>query len=227
MARVKFGAVVTDMRGKLGGHLFQASGNTRVMRTNRKSRVVKTQFNGLQERYLNRARLAWATDTSDAKKKNWFDVAPSYFKKNAFGDKIAYTGRGLFLARFMATQQAGFSGPPDPTDQESFIPAPSLASVNIDVANSDITITLGSPNILYRYAIYFWKANSLDQKVSFKNFNLFYNDNETLSNDTVAFAALESAMGTVLVTDIIFFAVVATRINGFKNAPIIRRAIQV
>lgn len=223
MARVKFGAIVTDMRGKLGGHLFQASGNTRVLRTGRKPTVVKTKFTQVQEGYLKRARNSWNTDTTAAKKQNWYTAAPNYPVKNAFGDKVIIGGRALFIKRYMAALQAGFNSPPDPTDVESYIPAPGLLSHSINTGAGTVTLQLASFVFEYKYALWAWKANNAFEKVSFKNFRLWYNADSTLSSDSAAYTALVDTVGSISVGDIVFVAVVATRLNGFKNSPIIRK----
>ena len=225
MARVKFGAVVTDMRGKLGGHIFQASGSTRVLRTGRKPRVVKSRFTAVQESYLKRAHNNWNTNTSDAKKLNWFYVAPNYPVKNAFGDKIAISAKALYLKRYMATQQAGFSGPPDPTDTESYIPPATTWNASVNTTAGTLTMGVGNIIFEYGYALWVWKARNTFQKVNFNKFNLFYNTKSTFVGSAVAYNALVDAVGSISPSDVIYVAVVATRINGFKNAPVIKQAI--
>lgn len=96
MASIKFGAIVTDMRGKLGGHVFQKGNQSRVMKTNRSPRKTNTEFNNTGNVGVARMRSAWAALSFTVQ--NQFRLAAANFpQSNKFNDVIVYSGYQFFL----------------------------------------------------------------------------------------------------------------------------------
>jgi hypothetical protein len=95
MARVKFGTIVTDARGKVGGNMFQANRYGRTFKVNPKQPKRQTPA---QQVIRNRFQLisrSWA-GLSSADKQTWYDAVMSYTFTNVFGDTVAPTGQLLF-----------------------------------------------------------------------------------------------------------------------------------
>lgn len=96
MATIKFGAIVTDMRGKLGGHVFQKGNQSRVMKTNRSPRKSNTEFANTGNVGVARMRSAWAALSFTVQ--NQFRLAAANFpQSNKFNDSIVYSGYQFFL----------------------------------------------------------------------------------------------------------------------------------
>lgn len=98
MATVKFGAIVTDMRGKLGGHVFQKGNQSRVLKTNAIPRKGITATSEVSQALIDTVRNAYNA-LSESQKNAWRIASTDQFKINQFGDRLAYTGRQYFLYR--------------------------------------------------------------------------------------------------------------------------------
>ena len=97
MARIKFGMMMTDARGKLGGHVFTkarsgATVRTKVTPVNPKSvaqGAVRSRFASLSQ--------SWSS-LSEAQRLAWNALALATGKTNIFGDKYFPSGKNLFVA---------------------------------------------------------------------------------------------------------------------------------
>lgn len=97
MARIKFGMMMTDARGKLGGHVFTkarsgATVRTKVSPTNPQSvaqGVVRSRFASLSQ--------SWSS-LDEAQRLSWNALALATGKTNIFGDKYFPSGKNLFVA---------------------------------------------------------------------------------------------------------------------------------
>lgn len=97
MALIKWGALVVDGRGKLGGHVLTKSRHGATMRT----KVTPTNpRSALQQ--ANRATLGalssqWA-ELSESARKEWNAAVNDWEKTNIFGDLKAPSGQNLFIS---------------------------------------------------------------------------------------------------------------------------------
>jgi hypothetical protein len=97
MARIKLGAIITDISGKVGGHSFQSGGNGSILRrktnpkkaTSSNTAAHRNQFYQLSEafRSLNEQQL-----------KAWFAYANSQSHTNKFGQRYKLTPRQSFFS---------------------------------------------------------------------------------------------------------------------------------
>lgn len=135
MATIKFGAIVTDMRGKLGGHVFQKGNQSRVMKTNVKSRKTLSSFNQATQLRVNDV-IGRYNALSYANKLAWSNAAKEYNFKNRFGDTVQYTGRQLFLYLNNNLLSANLSVITTPTNLNPVVPIPSFSSCSFNTAGS-------------------------------------------------------------------------------------------
>ena len=92
---VKFGALMTDARGKIGGHVFSNSLGGAVLRTNSiKSHSFSQSQNNVKSRLAQISQL-WSTLTQN-QVKQWNKRASMILKSNVFGDKKTFTGFAFF-----------------------------------------------------------------------------------------------------------------------------------
>jgi len=96
MTKIKFGAIVTDGRGKLGGHVLTKNRQGAAMRT--KSSPVQRRTNSQQasKNRFTTLTQAWRVLT-EAQRLAWNSAAPDYIQTNIFGDTYAPTGKNLFM----------------------------------------------------------------------------------------------------------------------------------
>lgn len=96
MALIKFGLVVTEARGKLGGHVFTKTKAGAALRTG--TTPTNPQSPAQQE---SRARIGYLSRLWGTLTRNqvdaWNAEAENYKRTNVFGDQFQYAGFNLFM----------------------------------------------------------------------------------------------------------------------------------
>jgi len=95
MTVVKYSALITELKGKLGGSVFQKCGQSLSLRGNPTRKVSQTSAS--QSSRVNFANIAntWR-GLSDAVHQQWNAVASSYPTFDKFGNSLVLTGYQLF-----------------------------------------------------------------------------------------------------------------------------------
>lgn len=127
MATAKMGAMVTDIKGKIGGTVFQGS-KTGTTIKNKQSRTGIGSGNKLTKADAGRLfngqsavtvlSSAWR-DLSDAERNTWITAAPSFPFINRYGDSYIGSGYQLYMSCNLRLISAGLA-----TITEAPIPAP-------------------------------------------------------------------------------------------------------
>lgn len=130
MTKIKFGAIVVDGRGKLGGHVLAKNRGGNYMRT-------KTTPTNPQTSHQSNVRAMFATiasgwsGLSEDERKSWNDKAPGYARTNIFGDLKNPTGKALYQRlnqNLLLSEQVQKDVCPNPED---------VISAGIDSAQAD------------------------------------------------------------------------------------------
>lgn len=139
MASVKFGAIVTDAKGKLGGHVFQKGNQSRVLRTNFKPRQVYSWTRGRTQQIVNDAITNWSKLTF-AQKNEWDRVAPQFLFENKFHDALTLTGRNLYIKLWNNCRRRARILPNDPSGIYSMVITPVMSNAYWDLATSRLVM---------------------------------------------------------------------------------------
>ena len=142
MAKVKFGAIVTDISGKLGGHVFAKNRGGNYMRTKTtplnpqsvRQMAVRAMFALISS--------AWSALTETARN-SFRDKVVEYSTTNVFGDVKNPSGKALYQKlnqNLLNSGQNQISECPSP----SSVPSPSLVSVAGAEGTQALVCTLGS-----------------------------------------------------------------------------------
>lgn len=110
MARIKFGAIVTDARGKLGGHYFNKAKGVATLATkpNAPSQYFFQKNNRL--RGLVKSMQLWSALSTDEKRSiNMF--ASSVSMRNEFGDSGHLSGRAMGMRLMANVELCGIDVP--------------------------------------------------------------------------------------------------------------------
>lgn len=137
--KVKFGAIVTDGRGKLGGHVFSKNRSGNYMRTKVTPVNPQTTFQQNQRSALATLSSGWSGLTN-AERDAWNAAVGDFQKTDIFGDLKSPTGKNLYTGlnrNLLNAAQAIITVPP--------IPA-SIAGINITAAT--YAIGLGTFDII-------------------------------------------------------------------------------
>ena len=97
MARIKFGMMMTDARGKLGGHVFTKAKSGATIRTKVTPLNPKTSAQSEARSALGANSQAWRVLT-ETQRLAWNSAAQEISKTNAFGDTYFPSGKNYFTA---------------------------------------------------------------------------------------------------------------------------------
>ena len=128
MARIKFGMMMTDARGKLGGHVFTKAKSGATIRTKVSPLNPKTSAQSEARSALGANSQAWRTLT-EAQRLAWNSAAQEVSKTNAFGDTYFPSGKNYFTAVNNNLRNVGSSVILDPP---ALVEMPGLTSVDVD-----------------------------------------------------------------------------------------------
>lgn len=129
--KVKFGAIVTDGRGKLGGHVLAKNRSGNYMRTKVTPVNPQTTFQQAQRAALGTLSSGWSGLT-DAQRNSWNNAVDDFQRTDIFGDLKTPTGKNLYTGlnrNLLNSGEAILLLPPNPD---------SIANVAIDKAELGI-----------------------------------------------------------------------------------------
>lgn len=96
MAKCKFGMMMTDARGKLGGHVFTKNRSGAVIRTKVTPTNPKTDAQAGARSALGISSAQWS-NLSESQREAWIARAALQSKTNIFGDQYFASGKNLFV----------------------------------------------------------------------------------------------------------------------------------
>ena len=128
MARIKFGMMMTDARGKLGGHVFTKAKSGATIRTKVTPLNPKTSAQSEARSALGANSQAWRV-LSEIQRLAWNSAAKEVSKTNAFGDTYFPSGKNYFTAVNNNLRNIGI---PIIVEPPALVEMPGLTSVEVD-----------------------------------------------------------------------------------------------
>ena len=128
MARIKFGMMMTDARGKLGGHVFTKAKSGATIRTKVTPLNPKTSAQSEARSALGANSQTWRLLT-ETQRLAWNSAAQEVSKTNAFGDTYFPSGKNYFTAVNNNIRNVGGVVLLDPP---ALVNMPGLTSVEVD-----------------------------------------------------------------------------------------------
>jgi phage-related tail protein len=95
MAKIKFGAIVTDASGKLGGHVFSKNRAGSYLRTKASPTNPRSTFQMWVRALFAQITSAWSGLTQE-QRNSFNSKVDDYQKTNVFGDLKSLSGKALF-----------------------------------------------------------------------------------------------------------------------------------
>lgn len=138
MAKIKFGMMMTDARGKLGGQVFSKNRGGAYVRTKVTPSNPQTADQVAQRALLSSASQSWRGLT-EAERESWNGAVSNYSSTNVFGDIINPTGAQLHTKININVALAGGSvvtTPPLPIG----ISSPAGVSVTADASTPEVIL---------------------------------------------------------------------------------------
>lgn len=139
MAKIKWGMMVVDGRGKLGGHVLSKNKSGAIVRTKVTPANPRTSFQQAVRSILATVSQAWSALTN-AQIEAWNSQAPQWAGTNEFGDTVLPSGKSLHQKlnqNLLLTSQSVITVPP----AKASLPDDVLATATIDTTSSDLTLT--------------------------------------------------------------------------------------
>lgn len=147
MAKIKFGMMMTDARGKLGGQVFSKNRSGAYIRTKVTPVNPRTDFQQANRSLLGSLSSGWSTLT-EAQRNAWNGAVEQWQKTNVFGDLQKPTGKNLFTS-LNKVALANFADavllltPPAKVE----FPAITIESGSITASNTAILITFNGAEL--------------------------------------------------------------------------------
>lgn len=158
MANVKYGSIVTDMKGKVGGQTFKGTKAGGVLQNNpspvKGAKLTKADAGRAINPYNNMAAVSssWR-GLSDTQRDDWNAAAPSFPFKNKFGEYYTASGYQLYVSCNLNSLITGGNAivvPPEPTE---LIPCPTWDFGDQTAAAFSVFAPAGT-DAAYKYAVY-------------------------------------------------------------------------
>jgi hypothetical protein len=226
--KAKFGAIVVDGRGKIGGHVASKNRAGAYFRTKVTPSNPQTSAQSGVRSSLTLLSQSWQLLT-DADRAAWNGAVASYSRTDIFGDLRNPSGFNLYLRLNLNILNAGggiISNPP----AEQFAPEPVAYGLEPDQGAGDFDVTF-SPSPIPANTAYVIEAT--EQVSSGKSFakNLFRVVQVLPAADvtpTNIFAAYTAKFGGLVPGKKIFMRVKAVNlVSGLASSPIVESAIVV
>lgn len=218
MALIKFGAVVTDARGKLGGHVFTKTRNGNTLRTKVTPANPRTTDQQLVRSRLGALSSGWSQLT-EAQRLSWQNAVAAWQSTNIFGDIVNPSGKNLYVKLNINLVNVG-----EPQIQVAPLPA-EMPVLDVTVSNTsatgpEIDVTGGGIDF-----IGVLRATSPQNQGLFNpsgRFRQISNQIDTNSAATAIFGAYDAKFGTIAVGRKVFLEVVPIHLaTGTPGVPVI------
>lgn len=142
MSRIKWGAIVVDGRGKLGGHVFTKTRSGATMRTKVTPVNPQSPAQAAARSRLGSQSQAWRGLT-EMQRVGWNDLAARFSKTNIFGDQYFPTGKNLFTGLNSNLILVGSASNVEPPELVEMPVVTSMAPV-VSVTEEQITLSVAT-----------------------------------------------------------------------------------
>ncbi len=214
---IKFGAIVVDGRGKLGGHVFSKNRSGAYMRTKVTPTNPQTSSQTAVRNLFGSLSQAWSGLTQPIRN-GWDGAVTAWQDTNIFGDIRIPTGKNLYLRLNNTAQSVGWPAiPTAPAKAE--MPSEVITSSTYAVGAETITLVGANTTADVRYQC--WATAPLSQGTTFVSNRLRVIDSFLASTSSPADlgAAYVAKFGPGVAGDNIYFAYAKVLANG-QSSPL-------
>lgn len=137
--KIKWGALVVDGRGKLGGHVAAQNRGGSYLRTKVTPSNPQSTFQTGVRNLFGSISAGWSDLTAE-QRNAWNNAVDSWKKTNIFGDLKIPSGKALYQRLNQQAQVVGYSALTTPPVKED-LPPSNVTAVTIDTTEEEITAT--------------------------------------------------------------------------------------
>lgn len=142
MAKIKFGMMMTDARGKLGGQVFSKNRSGAYVRTKVTPSNPRTSSQMAGRGILGSLSASWSGLT-DLQRRAWNNAVSEWERTDIFGDSRKPTGKNLFTGLNKEIEQSGGARITEPP-AKVVMPELSLTNPLIDITAEEINLDTGA-----------------------------------------------------------------------------------
>jgi len=149
---IKFGSIVTDGRGKLGGQVYSKNRAGSYVRNNAIPSNPRTTFQMKSRNLLAQLSQAWSGLT-EQERNAWNGAVEKFPRKNVFGDTRNLTGKNLFTSLNKNLLQVGKSQlevPPAPADSIGISDYSAISNIAEDELEINVTTENSNGDLVIR-----------------------------------------------------------------------------
>ena len=195
MALIKWGMMVVDGRGKLGGHVLTKSRNGATARTKVTPTNPQTSYQQANRAIFGQLSSNW-TSLTEAQRQAWNGAVKEFEKTNIFGDLKAPAGRDLYISLNRNILQANGTEINVPPMKEGIKPN-AITSIDFDAQAEEFAIELqGAPDSNEVAMIYLTEPMSAG-RYNFSGAYRFFVVSST-AKTTIDFADYEARFGSLI-----------------------------
>ena len=216
MAVAKFGAIVTDVKGKLGGHVFQGNGFTTTLRTGYSGKGGFYGQNKIFQPMNNEIDEDWRS-LSLEDKEAWSLLASKHPIPDNFGNVITLTGQNLHRRNYTAFYASGQTGVIDPGSAIGVLPSSNLQHVMFRFSSQRIDVQFKFDRFSTAIIIYALPVLKFNLSIQSKKLPFLYGEKDETPSDDLLWNAFFVKYPNVLFGDPVQFGVVQVNEYGFKS----------
>ncbi len=223
MAKIKFGALMTDARGKLGGHVFSKNRGGAYLRTKVTPSNPQTEDQQANRSLLGYLAQQWSILT-EAQRATWNGAVGDWKSTNIFGDSVNPSGKSLFTSLNKNLLNVGGALMNDaPAKVQMAIVG--LTGVTVDISLTTITPTINAVGADYEVIVS--ATPSLSQGTTFVKNRLrsIYKANGASIVAADIYTAYVAKYGAPVAGQNIHFEVKIVALNGQMSVPENTKAI--
>jgi hypothetical protein len=219
MAKIKMGAFVTDISGKVGGSVFAKNKAGAYVRRKSTTMNPQTVAQMLVRSLFALLSQAWRS-LSESNRTSWNNATSMFQRTNVFGDATSLTGKALFQSLNQNRHFVGLASldtAPIPAD----VPAFGATSVVIDTSSNTLTFTNGTSMALGNFLV-IEATPSLSAGVSNmkKEFRFIAFGNQTVT-PAAAYSAYASKFGVPAETSNVGIRYYTINTNGQASPKVV------
>ena len=142
--KIKYGSIVTDGSGKLGGHVYSKNTYGSYVRTKVTPTNPQTSYQTLVRNYFTTLAQGWKGLTED-QRSAWIAAVGDFKSTDVFGDSINPTGENLYISlnmNLLLISESIISTPPAVGAVHGF------TSFSVAADNSDASLTLTFADVI-------------------------------------------------------------------------------
>lgn len=228
MALIKFGAGISEMRGKEGGVIYSRNAYGSYIKSKVSPVNPQTNKQQVQRGLMGNLAKAWAT-LSAPNRAAWENLGAQTTRVNRFGDTTNYTGFSLFMRlnrNLSICGEAAITTAPV---------APTFADLNISVLTADestpaLSLTFTpTPLDADTYLALYFTNNVYGGRAFVKNYYRFVLASVSAASQTNIYTSWNAAFGNILVAGAHIFckAKLIDKATGFDSVPVVINTVVV